>query len=157
MPGFADLALGAAPIAGGALLGAAAGNIKGPDLRAIIKQDLDLLDRLPEEATERRANFQRTIDGRVDDLIKAYDKNRSLRAVAMSYTGSWRDIVLFVCALLFTFIWWNVDQSKHDNWILMFIVMILVSIITGIYAARGVARAIKTFIRRGTKGDHAAQ
>ncbi len=29
MPGIAELALGAAPIAGGALLGVAAGNIKG--------------------------------------------------------------------------------------------------------------------------------
>jgi len=30
----------------------------------------------------------------------------------------------------------------------MFIVMILVSIITGIYASRGIVRAIRTFARR---------
>ncbi|MGD9620437.1 MAG: hypothetical protein AB7G47_07855 [Mycolicibacterium sp.] len=152
MPGIADLALGAAPIAGGALLGVAAGNIRPPDLRGIIKQDLDLLERLPENATERRANLQRTIDGRVDDLIAAYDKNRSMRQVAMSYTGNWRDVVLFVCAVLFTVIWWNVDHSKHSNWLLLFVVMIIVSVITGIYAARGIIRAFRTLVLRGGKG-----
>ncbi|MCB0950271.1 MAG: hypothetical protein KDB44_13540 [Mycobacterium sp.] len=149
MPGIADLALGAAPIAGGALLGIAAGNIKPPDLRAIIKQDLDLLDRIPENDTERRADLQRTINGRVDDLVAAYDKNQSLREMAMSYTGNWRDIVLFVCAVLFTVIWWNIDHSKHSNWMMLFIVMILVSIVTGVYAARGIWRGIRTFTRRG--------
>ncbi len=44
MPGIAELALGAAPIAGGALLGAAAGNLKPPDVRGLITKDLDLLD-----------------------------------------------------------------------------------------------------------------
>ena len=47
MPGIAELALGAAPIAGGALVGAAAGGFKGPDVRAMIAKDLDLLDRIP--------------------------------------------------------------------------------------------------------------
>ena len=37
MPGIADLALGAAPIFGGALMGVLAGNLKGPDYRASIK------------------------------------------------------------------------------------------------------------------------
>lgn len=32
MPGIAEIALGAAPIAGGALLGAVAGNLKAPDV-----------------------------------------------------------------------------------------------------------------------------
>ena len=44
MPGFADIALGAAPIAGGALLGAVAGSLKGPDFRGMIKADLELLE-----------------------------------------------------------------------------------------------------------------
>ena len=42
--GIADIALGAAPIAGGALLGIAAGTMKGPDIRGMIKSDLELLD-----------------------------------------------------------------------------------------------------------------
>ncbi len=88
----------------------------------------------------------------MDDLVKAYDKNRSLREAAMSYTGNWRDIVVFVCALLFTVIWWSIDHQKHSNWLLLFIVLIIVCIITGIYAARGITRAVRTFMRRSAKG-----
>jgi hypothetical protein len=66
MPGLAEIALAGAPIAGGALLGAAAGNIKPPDIRAIITKDLDLLDRIPAEQVERRARLQRSIDQRID-------------------------------------------------------------------------------------------
>ena len=49
MPGIAEIALAGAPLAGGALLGLAAGNLKAPDVRGLIKQDMDLLDRLPAE------------------------------------------------------------------------------------------------------------
>ena len=55
MPGIAELALGAAPIAGGALLGAAAGGFKGPDVRAMIAKDMDLLDRIPDDQPELKA------------------------------------------------------------------------------------------------------
>lgn len=145
MPGIAELALGAAPLAGGALLGMAAGNIKAPDVRGLVKQDMDLLDRIPVEQVERRAELQRVIDLRVDDLIRQVDKGRSIREVAMSYSGNWRDIVVFVCAVLFTVVWWNVSHSR-SNWELMFVAMILVSIIAGIYAGRGIYRAIRTLI-----------
>src|SRR6185436_11898713 len=108
MPGFAELALGAAPIAGGAMLAAAAGSFKGPDFRGLIIKDMDLLERIPPEQTERRAELQRTIDQRIDDLIASTEKSRELREVAASYEGNWRDIVVFICAILFTVIWWNV-------------------------------------------------
>ena len=49
MPGLAEIAMGAAPIAGGALLGVVAGNIKAPDVRGVIKQDMELLDGFPAE------------------------------------------------------------------------------------------------------------
>jgi ABC-type antimicrobial peptide transport system permease subunit len=146
MPGIAELALGAAPIAGGALLGITAGNLKAPDIRGMIKQDLDLLDRLPPEQTQRRANLQRYIDMRVDDLITAGDRSRALREAAASYRGNWRDVVLFICSVLFTVVWWHVSHSR-TNWMLMFIVMILLSIVTGLYAARGVLRALQTLLR----------
>ncbi|MET0698616.1 MAG: hypothetical protein ABWY93_03035 [Mycobacterium sp.] len=148
MPGFAELALGAAPIAGGAMLAAAAGSFKGPDFRGLIIKDMDLLDRIPPEQTERRAELQRTIDQRIDDLIASTAKSRELREVAASYTGNWRDIVVFICAILFTIIWWNVSHSR-SNWLLMFIVMILVSVAAGIYAGRGVVRALRTLMHRG--------
>ena len=41
MGGVTDLALGVAPIAGGIAIGAAAGYLKGPDIRKAIKQDLN--------------------------------------------------------------------------------------------------------------------
>jgi hypothetical protein len=144
MPGIAELALGAAPIAGGALLGVAAGGLKGPDVRGMIKQDLDLLDRIPPEQTERRASLQRSIDERIDDLIMASEKSRSLREAALSYRGNWRDIVVFICAILFTIIWWNVSHSR-TNWLPTFVLMILLSIAAAIYAGRGVVRALQTY------------
>lgn len=147
MPGFAELALAGAPIAGGALLGVVAGNLRAPDLRAVIKQDMDLLERIPAEQVERRAELQRVIDLRVDDVIAAVDKNRSLREAALSYQGNWRDIVVFVCGVLFTIVWWNVPHSRA-NWLLMFIVMIIASAAAGLYAARGILRSIGAFSRR---------
>ena len=143
MPGIAELALAGAPIAGGALLGLAAGNLKAPDVRGLIKQDMELLAMLPPEQTARRAELQRVIDERIDDLIRGVDKGRSLREIAMSYRGNWRDIVVFVCAILFTIIWWNVNHSR-SNWLMMFVVMIVVSIAAGIYAGRGVLRALQS-------------
>ena len=144
MPGIAELALGAAPIAGGALLGVAAGGLKGPDVRGMIKQDLELLDRIPPQQTERRASLQRSIDERIDDLIMASEKSRSLREAALSYRGNWRDIVVFICAILFTIIWWNVSHSR-TNWLPTFVLMILLSIAAAIYAGRGVVRALQTY------------
>jgi ABC-type antimicrobial peptide transport system permease subunit len=146
MPGIAEIALAGAPIAGGALLGIAAGNLRGPDVRGLIKQDMDLLERLPSEQVERRAELQRVIDIRVDDLIAAVDKNRSLLEVAQSYRGNWRDIVVFVCAVLFTIVWWNVSHSR-SNWLLMFVVMILASIVAAVYASRGILRALRSLGR----------
>ena len=147
MPGIAELALGAAPIAGGAMLGVIAGNLKPPDIRGMITKDLDLLDRLPAEDVERKARLKASIDERIDGLIDASDRSREIREAAMSYRGNWRDIVVFICALLFTFIWWNVSHSRA-NWLVMFIAMIIVSIAAGIYAGRGILRAVNTFLHR---------
>lgn len=146
MPGIAEFALAGAPIAGGALLGMAAGNFKGPDIRASIRADMDLLERIPPEDVKRRAELQRVIDLRLDDIIATIDKNRQLRQVAASYEGNWRDIVVFICAILFTIIWWNVEHSRA-NWLLMFIVLIVLTILAGIYAARGILRGVATYTK----------
>ena len=147
MPGIADLALGAAPIAGGAMLGVIAGNLKPPDVRGMIAKDMDLLERIPADQPERRARLQASIDQRIDELITAGERSRELRDAAMSYSGNWRDIVLFLCALLFTYVWWNISHARA-NWLVMFIAMVLLSVATGIYAGRGIARAIRTFLHR---------
>lgn len=141
------MALGAAPIAGGALLGTLAGTFKGPDFREIIKSDIALLDSLPEESVEVRRELKRTIDERVMELIANIDQNRELRLTAKSYKGNWRDIVVFICALLFTLVWWNVPHSR-TNWTLTFVILVLLSVIIGIYAARGIIRVLVRFVRR---------
>ncbi len=65
----------------------------------------------------------------------------------MSYSGNWRDIVVFLCAILFTIVWWNVPHSR-SNWLVMFIAMIILSVIAAIYAGRGIARAISSYLHR---------
>jgi len=145
--GLGQIALSSAPIFGGALLAIAAGQFRGPDYRGVIKQDMDLLDRLPPEATKRRADLQRTIDARIDDLVDATNKARALRRTAMSYRGNWRDIVTLLCVLLFTVIWWEVDHSR-SNWLVMFILLILLSVVTAVYALRGVFRTAISFVHR---------
>jgi hypothetical protein len=150
MPGIADLALGAAPIFGGALMGVIAGNLKGPDYRAAIKDDLDLLAKIPPENTALREALQRSIDDRISDLVVTMDKSRELRQSAVGYKGDWRDVVVFICALLFTVVWWNVDHQR-TNWIVMFVFLIVLSIVTGLYAARGVLRTLLRPFRRGSR------
>jgi hypothetical protein len=146
MSGLAGLALGTVPIAGGALLATAAGQLKGPlkapDFRGLIKQDQDLLKGIPPEQTARRAELQRTIDARIDDLIAAADRSRSLRQEASGYQGNWRDVVLFVCVVLFAVIWWNVSHSR-TNWLPMLIVLILLAVVTAFYAARGFVTSLR--------------
>jgi hypothetical protein len=152
--GFGQAAMNAAPVFGGAMLAFAAGQFRGGDFRGMIKQDMDLLDRLPPDATERRANLQRSIDARIDDLIEAADKGRAMRRAATSYHGNWRDIVLFLCTVLFTIVWWNV---KHDraNWLPTFIVLILLSVVAGAYAVRGVIRSVLSLMHRKSRGVQA--
>ena len=154
MPGLADLALGAAPIAGGALLGAAAGGFKGPDVRAMIAKDMDLLERMPDDQPELKARLKASIDERINELIAATEKSREIRQMAASYQGNWRDFVVFICAVLFTIIWWNVSHSR-SNWLIMFIALIVLSILAGLYAARGIFRAIATF--RHSRGKRPAE
>jgi hypothetical protein len=152
MPGLAGIALGAAPIAGGVLLAGAAGQFKAPDFRVLIKQDLELLERIPEEQTGRRANLQRIIDERIDDLINAADRSRSVREAASAYKGNWRDVVLFLCVVLFAVIWWNVPHSR-TNWLPTFIVMILLAVLAAVYTVRGILRTVSGMRRHDPYHD----
>jgi hypothetical protein len=146
MGGIGSFAMGAAPIFGGALLGVAAGQFRGPDFRESIKADLDLLERMPDEEAIRRAELQRSINERIDDLVEANRRSRELRAAASSYRGNWRDIVLVLCAVLFTIIWWNVPHSR-TNWLFLFVVMIIVSVVAALYAFRGLRKALRTLFK----------
>lgn len=150
MPGLAELAVGIAPIAGGLALGAAAGYLKGPDVRRAIKQDIELLKELPPEQLERRAELQACIDSRIDDLIATVNRYQSLRRAAAAYRGGLRDVLLFICAILFTGVWWSVDHHK-SNWLPMFIVLVLVSLWTARYAVRGLHNSVANLIGRNNR------
>lgn len=147
MVGLGQLALDSAPVFGGAMLAIAAVQFRGPDYRKLIQQDMDLLERLPAEASERREALRRSIDARIDDLIDAADRSRAWRRAALSYQGNWRDLVVAVCAVLFTIVWWNVDHGR-TNWLPMFILLILLCIVAAGYAFRGALRAASAFVHR---------
>jgi hypothetical protein len=147
MPGMAALAMGAAPVVGGALFGAALGQFRGPDLRAGIKQDLELLEQLPEAEVARREALRRSINERIDDLITVNDAARRLRATASTYQGNWRDIVLFLCAVLFSVVWWSVDHHRN-SWLPVFIATIVASVVSAGYAFRGIHRSMLRMRRR---------
>jgi hypothetical protein len=144
MAGIAQLAMGTAPIAGGALLTMVAGRFKtqAPDFRALITDDQDLLKGIPDDQVARRAELQRTIDVRIDDLVASLDRSRSLRDEATAYQGNWRDVVLFVCVVLFAVIWWNIPHSR-TNWLPTLIVLIVLAAVTAIYALRGLVGSLR--------------
>jgi len=152
MPGMAAIAMGAAPVLGGALLGAAVGQVRGPDVREGIKQDLELLERMPEIEAARREALRRSINDRIDDLVAANDKARQLRATASSYEGNWRDIVLFLCTVLFSIVWWSVDHDR-TSWLPVFITTIVASVVAAGYALRGCAEALLRVRRRADRGQ----
>ena len=134
------------------MLAIAAGQFRGPDYRGLIMQDMELLDRLPPEAAKRRGELQRTIDVGIDDLVDAADRGRALRRAAVSYHGNWRDIVLLLCVLLFTIVWWDVDHSR-SNWLPMFILLILLSVVAAVYALRGMLPVAISLESRRRRGD----
>ena len=150
MPGMAAMAMGAAPVLGGALLGAAVGQLRGPDMREGIKQDLELLEQMPEMEAARREALRRSVNDRIDELIVAEDKARQLRATASSYEGSWRDIVLFLCTVLFSIVWWSVDKQR-SSWLPVFIATIVASVAAAFYAFRGLRRSVLRMRRRGRR------
>ena len=130
MVGVGALVTGAAPLAGGVLLGGMAGKSgpSAPDLRAVILSDLDLLQRIPEDEVARRAAFQSKI---------------------RYFTENWRDIVLFVTTLLFAVIIWHADHHR-PVWLPLLIATIVMSVVTAIEVLRG----FLTSVRRAPDGDH---
>jgi hypothetical protein len=152
MPGMAAMAMGAAPVVGGALFGAAVGQLRGPNLREGIKQDLELLEQVPEIEAPRRDALRRSIDDRIDELIVAEDTARRLRTAASSYEGSWRDVVLFLCTVLFSVVWWSVDHDR-DSWLPVFVTTIVASVVAAGYTVRGLRRSVRRMRRRADRGE----
>ena len=147
MSGLEGFALGAAPLAGGVLLGGMAG--KGTDLRAVIKSELDLLERIPEDQVTRRAAFEQVIAEHLDDLVVAIEKNRQRQQRLSYFTANWRDLVLFLTAVLFTVVAWHGDHHR-PVWLPLFIAATVMSVVTAQFVLRGFLR----HIRAAPHGDH---
>lgn len=147
MSGLSSIAMGTAPVAGGVMLALAAGRFTGGsgDQRNQIKQDLEIIERLPPELADRRATLVGIVGARLDYLIDASEKSRELLETARSYRGNWRDIVLVACVALFAVIWWQVPHGK-PNWLPTFIVLILLGVLTTVYAVRGVVRGVRNAV-----------
>jgi hypothetical protein len=155
MVGLGQIALDGAPVFGAAMLAVAAVQFRGPDYRKLIQQDMELLDRLPTEATERRDALRRSIDARIDDLIDAANRSRAWRRAALSYQGNWRDVVVLLCAVLFTIVWWNVDHGR-SNWMPMLILLSMLCVVAAAYAFRGVLHAAGAFLHGRRSGGQNA-
>ena len=50
--------------------------------------------------------------------------------------------MLFVCAVLFTIVWWNIPHSR-TNWLPTFVFLIILSVIVFFYASRGAVARCK--------------
>lgn len=151
MTGLGALAIGTAPIFGGALLAIVGGQLlSGFDFRAGIREDFEILALLPETEVERRAALRASIVERIDDLVEANTKRRELRAAAINYGGSWRDVVMFVSSVLFTVVWWNVDHER-GVWLPMFVLLLLASAAAALFAWRSVRSSARGIRRLGSR------
>src|ERR1700757_3236906 len=103
MVGLGALAAGAAPLAGGVLLGGMAGRggPGGPDLRAVIRSEMELLERIPEDQVTHRAALEQIIAEHIDDLVVALEKTRRRRRFTSYFAENWRDLILFLTTVLF--------------------------------------------------------
>jgi ABC-type xylose transport system permease subunit len=151
MAGLGALALGAAPLAGGLLVGGMAGRggPSAPDLRAIIKSELDLLERIPEDQVTRRAALEQVIAQHIDALVVAIEKSRQLQRRTSYLTENWRDLVLVLTTVLFTVVAWQADHHR-PLWLPIIIAAILMSVVTALYVLRGFLR----HVRAAPHGDH---
>ena len=154
MVGVGALVTGAAPLAGGVLLGGMAGT-SGPsvtDLRAVILSDLELLQRIPEDQVVRRAALERMIGAHIDDLLVAQQKSREFQRKTKYFTEAvhWRDIVLFATTLLFAVIIWHADHHR-PVWLPLLIATIVMSVVTAISVVRGFLSSIRS---SAPDGDH---
>jgi len=151
MVGLGALAVGAAPLAGGVLLGGMAGrgNSSVPDLRAVIKSELELLERIPEDQVTRRATLEQVIAVHIDALLVAIEKSRQLKQRTSYLTEHWRDLVLFLTTVLFAVVAWHADHHR-PVWLPLFIASILLSVVT----ALSVVHSFRRHVRPTPQGDH---
>jgi len=153
------IATGAAPLLGGVLFGMSAKRSKPnvPDLRSIIREELELLEWLPPEQVVRRAALQHAVENHIDELVAATEQSLILRRRTRSLleAGKWRDLALFFCVVFFAMIVWEADHER-PHWLPTFIAVMLLSVVTAIFALRGFVRSIRAVLRADDdQGDSA--
>ncbi|NUS43158.1 MAG: hypothetical protein HOQ24_05655 [Mycobacteriaceae bacterium] len=140
--GLAELVLGTAPIAAGALFGAVTGNFKGPDVRTTIMRDMDLLERLSADDRGRRDRLRALVDRRVDDLLSSEERAIQLQESAQLYQGISRDLLVMLGTVVFVVVWWYVPHT-HAHWIITFVVLCGLTLAAAIQVARAAAHAVR--------------
>ena len=65
--------------------------------------------------------------------------------------GHWRDIVAFLCAVMFTVVWWFAADHGRPHYWAIFVALIVVSLLAAWYAGRGIWQAARSLIRAGRK------
>ena len=152
MTGLGALAVGAAPLAGGLLLGGMAG--KGIRVLRTCEPSSHrswiCCSSFRKTEVARRAALKRMIGEHVDALLVAQEKSREFQRRTRYFTeeGHWRDIVLFVTILLFAVITWHADHHR-PVWLPLFIATLVMSVIVAIAVVRGFLTSI-----RADEGDN---
>lgn len=121
--------------------------MRGLGFRSGIKEDFALLELIPDDEVERKAALRQSISARIDDLIEFTAQWRRLRAAALTHGGNWRDIILFLNTVLFTAVWWNVDHDRQI-WFPLFVILILATAVTAVFAVRGIGSLLRRKQRR---------
>ena len=125
------------------------GGPSAPDLRAIIKSEMDLLERIPEDQVTRRTALEQVIAQHIDALVMAIEKSRDLQRRTSYFVQNWRDLVLFLTTVLFTVVAWHADHHR-PLWLPIFIAAILLSVVAALYVLRGFLRHVRTAPRATT-------
>jgi len=88
----------------------------------------------------RQRNFARLIF--LDEHIGALFTDRRRKA---------RDIVAFLCAVMFTVVWWFAADHGRPHYWAIFVALIVVSLLAAWYAGRGIWQAARSLVRAGRK------
>ena len=150
MSGLRAFALGAAPLAGGVLLGdrgPRATECSGFASRHQIGNGPAGADSARPGHPSSRA--EQVIAQHIDDLVVAIEKSRHLQRSTSYFVENWRHLVLFLTTVLFSVVAWHTDHNR-PVWLPIFIAATLLSVVTALFVLRGFLR----HVRPAPHGDH---
>jgi membrane protein YdbS with pleckstrin-like domain len=88
-------------------------------------------------------------------LVVANDKALSLKRKTryLAEVSNWRDLALFLTAVLFVVIAWYADHDKW-HWLPLFVAVSLIAAVTAFFALRGFVRSIRTAHQQHNQREH---